>query len=568
MEKAVVIHNYRKIIRKDGIELILYDWNTEFDKATDMKDIMRKLLKSKGLNKESVQDFINFNIKKHSPFLFRDMKKAIDTIKKHKRIVIFGDYDCDGICATTIMYIGLKQYGFDVSYDIPIREKHGYGVSIGRIDKYIVDGKPTIDCIITVDNGITCPKECLYAKENGIDFIVTDHHLPGLILPDCPIIDPYVDDYPCKYLCGALVALKFISALFNEKMEENFSTSIYRELIIIGMIATISDCMKLQDENRVYVHEGLSYIPTCSNEGLKMILELLDKNKLTATDVAFGIGPMMNATGRMKTASLGVELLLTDNIKEAEKLAKEIYELNEERKLITTKVADNLVVDDTAEFIIEKVENIPAGILGIIANKIADKYQRPVFIVSEKGDNFGGSGRSVGKYSIYQCIQDNKDIMWGGGHAAAAGIGFKKANFELVKKRCCEHFKKWKETHKEEDLKEGLTALCEVDFPLVTKRLISNIDKLEPYGEGNEAPLFITRHCRVVKSKVVGKQKNTLQMTLEQNGTLIKVVGFQGMNERYHDEEYVDIIYQLGLNEWPKNVYNIQLILVDVQPSF
>jgi single-stranded-DNA-specific exonuclease len=129
-----------------------------------MKDIMRKLLKSKGLNKESVQDFINFNIKKHSPFLFRDMKKAIDTIKKHKCIVIFGDYDCDGICATTIMYIGLKQYGFDVSYDIPIREKHGYGVSIGRIDKYIIDGKPTIDCIITVDNGITSLAEADYAK--------------------------------------------------------------------------------------------------------------------------------------------------------------------------------------------------------------------------------------------------------------------------------------------------------------------------------------------------------------------------------------------------------------------
>lgn len=566
MEKAVVLYDYRKIIRKDGTELILYNWNTEFDKATDMKDIMRKLLKSKGLNKESVKDFINFNIKKYSPFLFRDMEKAINTIKKHKRIVIFGDYDCDGICATTIMYIGLKQYGFDVSYDIPIRGQ-GYGVSVERINKYIIDDKPIIDCIITVDNGIGCAKECLYAKTHGIDFIVTDHHLPNMILPDCPIIDPYVDDYPCKYLCGALVALKFISALFNEKMEEQFSTSVYRELILIATIATISDCMKLQGENRVYVHEGLSYVPTCSNEGLKRILELLGKDKLTATDVAFGIGPMMNATGRMKTAYLGVELLLTDNIKEAEKLAKEIYELNEERKEITTKIANNLVIDETSDFIIIEVENVLPGILGIIANKLADKYQKPTFVVSGRGDNYSGSGRSVGTYSIFQCIQDNKDIMWGGGHAAAAGVGFKKVNLDLVRKRCSEHFNKWKEKHNEEDLKEGLTALCEVDFPLVTKRLISNINKLEPFGEGNAAPLFITRHCKVVKAKVVGKQKNTLQMTLEQNGTLIKVVGFQGMNERYHDEEYVDIIYQLGLNEWPKDVYNIQLILVDVQPN-
>ena len=566
MEKAVVLHDYRKIIRKDGTELILYNWNTEFDKAIDMKDIMRKLLKSKNMDKESVKDFINFNIKKHSPFLFKDMQSALDTLKKYNRIVIFGDYDCDGICATAIMYIGLKQYGFDVSYDIPLRGQ-GYGVSAERIDKYIVNGKPIIDCIITVDNGIQCAKECLYAKMNGIDFIVTDHHLPGNILPDCPIIDPQVDDYPCKYLCGAMVAFKFISALFDEKLEEHFSDSIYQELIIIGAIATIGDCMQLQDENRVYVHEGLSYIPTCSNEGLKQILYLLNKDKLTSTDIAFGIGPMMNAAGRMKTAVLGVELLLTDDIKNAGKLAKELSNLNEDRKVLTTEVANRLKVDENSEFLVEIVEDVPPGILGIIANKLAEKYQRPAFVVSGKGENYGGSGRSVGQYSIFECIQDNKDIMWGGGHAAAAGIGFKKANLNLVRQRCCEHFKKWKESHKEEDLKEGLTALCEVDFSLITKRLISNIDKLEPYGEGNKAPLFITRHCKVKQSKVVGKQKNTLQMTLEQDGTIIKVVGFQGMNERYNGEEYVDIIYQLGLNEWPKDVYNIQLILTDVQPS-
>ena len=350
-------------------------------------------------------------------------------------------YDADGICATTIMYIGLKElarfYDFNIHYIIPLRQD-GYGLS----NKTVEEAKEyNSDLIITVDNGIAANKAIEYAKLLDMDVIVTDHHKAIIdpisneqILPNCLIIDPQIDDYPYKFICGACVAFKFIEKLFEETLNDPqfnsyfiknttekmnlylYNQDLYDELISLNAIATIADVMKITDENRFYVGIGLKKLAHCKNQGLKILLKSLDLGELNVNSIAYTLGPIINAAGRLETPYIALNLLLAEDVNECIKLTKKLISLNSQRRKLQRQAIENIPENILKNnFIVIYDATIEKGILGSIASAIADKYKKPTFVLTGQ-DNLTGSGRTANGYPILTFIQESKDLVSGGGH--------------------------------------------------------------------------------------------------------------------------------------------------------
>lgn len=463
-----------------------------------------------------------------SPWLMKDMKKAVDILEKkiqqEAKIRIIGDYDIDGVTSTYILLKGLTRIGANVDTYIPDRVADGYGIHEHLIDRAESD---KIDTIVTCDNGIAACAEIQMAKEKGMTVIVTDHHdIPyreengerRVILPPADaILNPKQYDclYPNKNLCGAVVAFKYITALYERFDIQKKELEDYYELVAI---ATVGDVMDLQGENRILVKEGLRRLPNTKNKGLQELIRAnnLEDSKITAYHIGFVLGPCINASGRLDTAARSLALLNAPTKEEAAKLAGDLTALNQSRKALTEKGKEEAIqLIETTELKNDRVlvvylPECHESLAGIIAGRLREKYHKPAFVLTRGEKCAKGSGRSIESYSMYDELVKCADLMVQfGGHPMAAGLSIEEENIEKFREQLNQNC-----TLTEEDLRPKIVIDVAMPISYITKELVEQISLLEPFGKGNVKPIFAQKGLRVLDSNIIGKNKNVVKLKL------------------------------------------------------
>lgn len=463
-----------------------------------------------------------------SPWLMKDMEKAVDIlerkIQQQAKIRIIGDYDIDGVTSTYILLKGLTRIGANVDIYIPDRVADGYGIHEHLIDRAGEDG---IDTIVTCDNGIAAAAEIQMAKDKGMTVIVTDHHeIPyreengerQVILPPADaILNPkqYDCPYPNKNLCGAVVAFKYITALYERFGVPEKELEDYYEL---AAIATVGDVMDLQGENRILVKEGLRRLKETKNPGLQELIRAnaLEDAKITAYHIGFVLGPCINASGRLDTAARSLQLLNAQTIEEAAKLAGDLTALNQSRKALTEKGKEEAIrLIETTDLKNDRVlvvylPDCHESLAGIIAGRLREKYHKPAFVLTRGETSAKGSGRSIESYSMYEELVKCADLMVQfGGHPMAAGLSIKEENIEAFRRQLNENC-----TLTEEDLRPKIVIDVPMPVSYITKELVEQISLLEPFGKGNTKPVFAQKGLRVLDSSILGKNKNVVKVKL------------------------------------------------------
>lgn len=463
-----------------------------------------------------------------SPWLMKDMEKAVDIlerkIQQQAKIRIIGDYDIDGVTSTYILLKGLTRIGANVDTYIPDRVADGYGIHEHLIDRAGEDG---IDTIVTCDNGIAATAEIQMAKDKGMTVIVTDHHeIPyreengerQVILPPADaILNPkqYDCPYPNKNLCGAVVAFKYITALYERFGVPEKELEDYYEL---AAIATVGDVMDLQGENRILVKEGLRRLKETKNPGLQELIRAnaLEDAKITAYHIGFVLGPCINASGRLDTAARSLQLLNAQTIEEAAKLAGDLTALNQSRKALTEKGKEEAIrLIETTDLKNDRVlvvylPDCHESLAGIIAGRLREKYHKPAFVLTRGETSAKGSGRSIESYSMYEELVKCADLMVQfGGHPMAAGLSIKEENIEAFRRQLNENC-----TLTEENLRPKIVIDVPMPVSYITKELVEQISLLEPFGKGNTKPVFAQKGLRVLDSSILGKNKNVVKVKL------------------------------------------------------
>lgn len=513
-----------------------------------------------------------------SPWKMKDMERAVQILQKKitqkKKIRIIGDYDIDGVTATCILLKGLKRLNANVDTYIPDRVKDGYGMHEQLIDKALEDG---IDTILTCDNGIAAAAEIEYAKKEGLTVIVTDHHdIPFRdtedgriwIIPKADaVVNPKQNDclYPNKNICGAVVAWKLIWALYERLGIDSDEIWDFLEL---AAIATVGDVMDLQGENRIIVKEGLKKLSSTSFEGLKALICVnnLEGAEITAYHVGFVIGPCINASGRLDTAARSLELLLADNMEDAMKLADDLYDLNQSRKAMTEQgkeqaiqsIEENNLGKDRV--LVVYLPDCHESLAGIIAGRIREAYNKPVFVLTKGSDGVKGSGRSIEAYSMYEELVKCSDLlMQFGGHPMAAGLSMEEKNVELFRRRLNDNC-----TLTEQDLIPQIMIDVPMPISYLSKKLTEQLKVLEPFGKGNSKPLFAQKNLRAVGIRVFGRNRNVAKMLLiDENGIKMDAVYFG------EAQEFVDFVQAhdtISVTYYPEiNVFqgreNLQVVI-------
>lgn len=513
-----------------------------------------------------------------SPWKMKDMERAVQILQKKiaqkKKIRIIGDYDIDGVTATCILLKGLKRLNANVDTYIPDRVKDGYGMHEQLIDKALEDG---IDTILTCDNGIAAAAEIEYAKKEGLTVIVTDHHdIPFRdtedgriwIIPKADaVVNPKQNDclYPNKNICGAVVAWKLIWALYERLGIDSDEIWDFLEL---AAIATVGDVMDLQGENRIIVKEGLKKLSSTSSEGLKALICVnnLEGAEITAYHVGFVIGPCINASGRLDTAARSLELLLADNMEDAMKLADDLYDLNQSRKAMTEQgkeqaiqsIEENNLGKDRV--LVVYLPDCHESLAGIIAGRIREAYNKPVFVLTKGADGVKGSGRSIEAYSMYEELVKCSDLLTQfGGHPMAAGLSMEEKNVELFRRRLNDNC-----TLTEQDLIPKIMIDVPMPISYLSKKLTEQLKVLEPFGKGNSKPLFAQKNLRAVGICVFGRNRNVAKMLLiDENGIKMDAVYFG------EAQEFVDFVQAhdtISVTYYPEiNVFqgreNLQVVI-------
>lgn len=570
------------------------------NREVKLHPLIARVLANRGITTKSEVDmFFNGSIDNmHSSMVMKDMKRAIDILKEaiatQKRIVIYGDYDCDGVCSTAILYKTLRILGANFTYYIPNRESEGYGMNSDRIKTLKDEG---VEVILTCDNGISAINEVKYAKELGMTVIVTDHHdIPYIeegdkrvyVVPDADcVVDPKQLDceYPFKDLCGAGVALKLSIELSREmNMEVPKDSDIYE----FASLATVCDVVNLLDENRVIVKQGLKLINNTKNLGLKALIKECGLEDKTIGEYHYGfvLGPSINATGRLETADLSVELLITEDEKRAEELAHTLKQLNNDRQELTlesvervyARLEKELLPDDKVILVYEPT--IHESIAGIVAGRVREKYNMPTIIMTRGKDMPKGSGRSIEGYNMFEELNKCKEYIGKfGGHPMAAGLSVEEDNIPKLKKALNE-----KTTLTDDDL----IPIIKIDSPLALNylnyELIEDIEKLRPFGKANNSPLFAVKNLEVARVFFMGKDKNFMKFRFKINGSsYIEGVNFDKYEEfkqdfscKYGEERFLklqddgyggfsmDIIYYPTINEYNGKI-SIQLNIKNIR---
>lgn len=495
----------------------------------DVDPVVIRVMRNRDvITDKEFETYVNATVDKmYSPWLLYDMENAVNIIKNSiiakKKIRVIGDYDIDGVCSGHILTAGLEEAGGDVDFTVPDRIIDGYGINERIIKKAYDDG---INVLVTCDNGIAAIEQIEYAKSLGMTVVVTDHHdvqyeeedgVRKYLIPNADaVVNPKhpKSEYPFKELCGASVAYKVIQALF-EKI--GFTSEKMDKYVEFAGIATIGDVVELKDENRIIAKEGIKKLNNTHNAGLNALKEatgVTDK-RITSYTIGFVLGPCLNAGGRLSTAMKAYSLLHTSDLKEADSIAKELTELNDKRKDMTVKGFEKAceMIDNDEKYNNDSVLliNLPEcheSIVGIIAGRIREKYNKPVIVFTEVDEGLKGSGRSIEEYNMFEkMVKCRKLFKKFGGHAMAAGLTIEKDNFEKLRKRL----------NDEADLsKEDLTRKIWIDVPMpleyISEKLVYDLDKLEPFGKGNEKPVFAAKDLIVDRINIFGKNRNVVRI--------------------------------------------------------
>ena len=532
--------------------------------------IARVIRNRERISEEEIEQYLHGGMNQIYSFqLMKGMEKALELllekIGEKKKIRIIGDYDIDGVCSTYILLIGLKKAGAIVDIDIPDRIKDGYGISKELIDLAYQAGT---DTIITCDNGISAIEQVAYAKSLGMTVIVTDHHeipyeeqedgsIKTILPPADAIVNPKQEGcrYPFKGICGAMVAYKLICGLYEKK---GFPKEAQEEFIEFAAIATVGDVMDLQDENRIVVKEGLRRMKNTKNYGLRALIRVnhLEEAELTGYHIGFVLGPCINASGRLSTAKKALNLLLCKDEKKAQELAEELKALNDSRKEMTQKgveQAEKLV--ETTELKEDRVlviylPDCHESLAGIIAGRIRETYNKPVIVLTKGKDGVKGSGRSIETYHMFKELVKCKDLLSKfGGHPMAAGLSLPEENIEAFRralnKKC---------TLTQEDMMEKV--LIDVPMPIsyVTLPLIRQLSLLEPFGKGNNKPVFAEKNIKITQCRIFGKNKNVVKMKLyDKNGICMDGVWFgdgEAFVNEIQEKERWSIAYYPSINTY------------------
>lgn len=557
--------------------------------------IARVIRNREVITEEDINIYLNGTLENlNSPWLMKDMDKAVSIIKEkilqHKKIRVIGDYDIDGVNATYILLKGLERCGAIVDTDIPDRMKDGYGINESLIDSA---NESEIDTIVTCDNGIAAIDQIAYAKQLKMTVIITDHHdipfedIEGIKTEIYPIADAIVNPkqrtctYPFDKLCGAAVAYKLVQALY-ETFDIPYEEC--KELIEFAAMATVGDVMDLVGENRIIVKEGLKRIRNSSNHGLTSLISLngLSKGNISSYHIGFVIGPCINAGGRLDTAKRALELLNSNSMEEAGKLAGDLKNLNDSRKALTVEGLEKaLNIIETSEIKKDKVlivylPECHESLAGIIAGRIRENYNKPVIVFTDSEGCAKGSGRSIEAYNMFEELSKFKQLyIKFGGHPMAAGLSLPKENIAVLRENLNN------ETILTE---EDLVSKIMIDVPMpihyITENLVEQLELLEPFGKANEKPTFAEKDLSILSGRILGKNQNVLKLKVKNSnectmdamyfGNIDKFNSF--IIEKYGEEELNKILagkensVTLSITYYPSiNEYNgsrsIQVII-------
>ena len=545
-------------------------------KAFRTSEVIARVLANRNiLNPNLARSFFTPNLDMlHNPYLMQDMDKAVErvlkNIKSGKPIMVFGDYDVDGTTGAAALYLAFQKFGADVTYYIPDREKEGYGLSYHGIEIAKDNG---IDLIITCDCGINAFVQVDFANEQNIDIIITDHHTTDTELPKAhAILNPKREDceYPFKGLCGGGVAFKLITAVGNEL---NIPLTDYEEIIPLITLGIAADVVPIKDENRVLVHHGLNILKNLEKPGLKTLLELAGlKGQVSVGQLVFSIAPRINAAGRLGDANRAVELLVTDDQDKARLLAKELDNENKRRQMIQQAVVDEALLKVNAEADLKNENALVLanagwhpGVVGIVASKIKEEFNRPTIIIALENGSGKGSARSVAGFDLYEALTACKTHLDGyGGHPMAAGLTLSNQKLEDFKKAFINFAN---ERLTKENLQATLTLDSEMALQDITPRFMEFLDKLSPYGPGNMRPKFAIRNVEIAGApKVIGKTGEHIRFKIKQGLKSYPAVGF-GLSNKYEmliTGQPVDIACVVETNEWQGNT-SIQMNVRDIK---
>jgi len=571
----------------------------EIARELGINPIVARLLYTRGYTDvESAKSFIYMESEIIcNPFLMKDIDRATDRIRlaieRNEPITVYGDYDVDGVTAVCTLYLYLEAQGADVSYYIPNRAGEGYGVSASAIDAIKEQGTKLI---ITVDTGITANDEVLYAREAGIDVIVTDHHECRTDIPDAAaVVNPHRPDcpYPFKELAGVGVVFKLISAY-----EERFNGgnriaaakrifSMYADLVAIG---TIADVMPIREENRIIVRYGLEMIENTDRTGLAALIEAASgktdtkpaqkkkKSKITSGYIGYTLAPRINAAGRIKTASIAVDLFLSKNASEARLIAEELCKTNKERQAEENKIMleaykriEELGIENDPVIVLD-ADSWHHGVIGIVSSRITEKYSRPSILVSFEGndpnspspDDVGkGSGRSIKGMNLVDALCYCSDhLVKFGGHELAAGLSVTRGELEAFRAKINEYARN---NLSESDMTPTVEADCEVEFGDISLSLAKSLQILEPYGVGNPVPVFIMRGVHINELSGISDGKHT-KLVLSNGRHTLSAMYFSNSPSSLgvYVGDKVDLLFNVDINEWAGKE-NVQLIIRDMK---
>ncbi|MFX3634872.1 MAG: single-stranded-DNA-specific exonuclease RecJ [Candidatus Pristimantibacillus sp.] len=549
----------------------LAPWNNEVEQqakqlseALSISPLVAKLLVQRGYRDvESAETFLRGGTEHmHDPYLLKDMAAAVSRIKdaaaNNDKIRIYGDYDADGVSSTSLLVHVFRELGYLFDYYIPHRALEGYGLNRGALELAASDG---VKLIVTVDTGISACDEIEYAKQLGIDVVVTDHHEPPELIPAaCAVVNPKRHDclYPFKGLAGVGVAFKLAHALMDRPPME------WTDIVCLG---TIADLMPLEGENRILVRSGLTRLRNTSNTGFRALAEAggIELSEVNARAVAFGMAPRINAAGRLDHAKRAVELLTNDNYDDAILAASSLDVLNKERQRIVESIVKEAEQQWSAKIEAAESASIAAppvivlagegwnvGVIGIVASKLLERHYKPVIILGIDSDSgmCKGSARSIEGYDLHAALTECDELLdHYGGHQAAAGMSLHRSRLSEFESKLGELAAEWLS---EQDWipKTTIDLVCTVEEANVDT--ISQLAQLEPFGAGNPSPRLLFQATELAERRTMGKESKHLKLSLRSGHSLLEAVGFGmgEMAERLHNGLPVDLVGELSINEW------------------
>ncbi len=539
--------------------------------------LFERILAARGLNDESKAAFLNPKYElSHDPFLLTDMEKAIKrlvrALKKQDRIVIYGDYDIDGLTSAALLFNAFEKFGFkNVDIFIPNRFDEGYGLTKNAIEKLAKDGT---NLVVTVDCGSSSNTEIIYANKMGIDVIVTDHHEgANAEVPAVAVINPKnkKSKYPFADLAGVGVAFKLVQALQTEL--PGLPMGQEKWLLDLVALGTVCDVVRLTDENRMFVYFGLKVLSRTKRPGLKALMAIagVEPGEVNARSLGFMLGPRMNAAGRLETARLALDMLLANDSVAALKQAENLDDLNRARRIEQNKIF-NQAVGQAEKYSNDPVLIVSAadwnhGVVGIVASKLLEKYKKPTFVLQEVDEESKGSARSYGDFSAIEAINTVKDIInKGGGHKLAVGVTLPTKNINEFRKRINEFYKGLSLEGQEASLLPIPDTTAKLDE--VTEGLVGQISQLEPFGVGNPQPIIKCTDLVVVRIEKMGTDMQHMKLNLkDENGICMKFISFN-----YPDSfcvslgSRVSVWFQPNINVW-RGTCSVEGQLLHIEPK-